>query len=722
MSQTHSGDHIISLTSNSGNTYPIVLPRSSTSIHTLQQAAASVCDIPQSALASLMLHYRDEEGDLVRMDTTAELVERLRELEARSEKLRLFVGQTSEGSAAAVSDADSDDSDSFVRVEASDFLPQADSPRSAHDTSAVLLTTTRALQAWDKVTESNVQFSRIELGADNVDAATVLPSLAAIPAATGVSPHHSPAQPAVESPSLADEAEGRSLSAEVHQPHSPDSLSIPARRLPPLRDARPQDDLSQSVPQLPAVSSPLSAPAQASALNRAVSARAVRLVAAERTWLNNAYRVLLPKLWRLCASWSRGVRRVDTAAASARPAVAVLAVMLVVALIGLKVAVVTRDNQPLQRSMWQLDARIRAIEEYGQRVLAEQRDTTDTVFTLGNQLSQSMAALRQHEERIESMERLLQQRRIVIDALQQQMKRYEAEVQLLRAELATTQQSQPASAQKHSSWLDDGWNVDASERMPRAEGRAEFVPVYDHSLEDFILSSVFDASPQEELQPYVTQTPGKQRKSETRRSTASSSLPSSALWGEPSRFSSSAAWSSPSSADSYSSAGSTRASSIASSSASSSSSSSSLFDSERKSARAERAERRERRKQEAEMSDSLWSFPAPDAESTHKPTAKATTSSRDSASASAAASASSCASAGSRSSSSCPTAADKPSKQHKSSSSSGDSSTCSNSAWKTQSRKGREKGIKQAAKKIGKALQEVNDAAKRVWKSWKSQW
>jgi len=839
----------------------ITLPSSSPTIDDLQHATASL----YSSLLSFTFQYRDDEGDWVRMDTTAELLEVLKEKAEAGEVLQLMLGQAYEDGAAVASDADSDDSDSFVRVEAADYMSPS-SAASPHNDKPVVPQSSQPAHA---VSEEEAQTPpTAPSSAESTEAGAAAPSQPSTPPAATVTVTAQPAQPAMEllahpaaptQPAVVPGAQEEAAQKKSRQREAEDGgdseaesfnnllrtanpfvvfssakreevraarPSLSARQvttelaalwaeLPPAErevyelaakrlrlDARREADLhpgggaafdadlmqareiaarkgarlalkarirqrnalrdaeqdekqpqpepvqpaaapappSTAAPHAPAVVRPRKA-AQAPAFARPLVANVNRKLGEVKRvvnrvghrWLSDAQRVATPRLIQLWAALSAAVRTVK-GVASTRPSVLVIGLVVVLSLLGMKAAVGRRGvGGSVQRwvpdpAVQRLEARIKTIESYGQKLLADHTDTTDTIFTLGTQLSQSTrridtidAALDAMEPVVQAMSAKLQLQQITINAFQAHLEAYARNMQQLRADVdkltaeQTTQQWSHTKAHKGRSWQDDDeWPPlpqKVAESVKKRDSRSsELASLYDDTIDELILASVFGSSPQEELQPFNSQQSSEQYKSETRRSTTAKSSPSSAVWGEPSRFATSAAWSSPSSAHSHASAGSTYASSSSASSAPSS-----LFESERKSARAERAERRERRKQEKEKVDSVWTFPGLEDKAQHKPAAATAPPPPPPASTSSSTHSSSCSRSSARNDN------NKPS-HHKKSDWWSSSSSSSQQSKKERGLKDVSKKIGKAAQKMTKALQTVNDAAKRVWKTWKSQW
>ena len=698
------------------------LDLSNTDIITLQRATADLYRLLPSSLSSLTFQYRDEEGDLVRMDTTAELVEVMKEKAEAGGTLLLIVGQASDD-AAAMSDGDSD-SDSFVRVEASDYMSPPSTARSYSDSPITPPSPQAELAARDPESQ-RPQAAPTQPDDDKAEEAATAPVLPLNPPSAAATAAVQPTvQAVVDSPpqphDAGEAAASPLVAAEAHQhaevdEKQPQPEAVRARSAsgPPFIIEPPPPILvrRRKGAQTPAFARPLVAN-----INRMLC-EAKRVVnCAGQCWMNDVQSVVGPKVTQLRTALSHSMTAVSNAA-SARPNMVVVAAVLLMLLGGALAASHTmastnsraQTGRPFAK---RLEARIERIERYGQKLLAEHSDTTDTLFTLGGQLSQSV-------KRIEALEAQLQQQQRSIDSLQSVLSLYIQEVEQLKTDAdsryaeQTTQQRAHTKAHKGRSWLMEDWPLKEAEPLKQGNSDGKIVRKYEDSVNHWM--SAFDSSPQEELQPFNSQQPTEQRQSEIRRASTSSKAPSSALWGEPSRFAtsvSSVAWSSPSSAQAYSSVGATYAgSSSSSSSVSASSASSSLFDSERKSARTERAERRERQKRERELTNSIWSFPTLEDDEPYKPATPTSPPAATSTSASAFTTATkSC-------TSSCSSSRDEPKpSQHKPDRRSGSCTGYKGSG------KAHEKSLKQVGKKIGKALQTVNDAAKRVWKAWKSQW
>ena len=737
--------------------HTIQLPTPNPTITTLHHAASTLYSLPHHPAPALTFHYRDEEGDLVRMDTTAELVEVLKEKAEAGERLLLIVGQASEDVAAAVSDADSDDSDSFVRVDATDFMPYSPSAAtSSHSSSyavpqsaqgggrTVSEPETRSqqlMQTTTDVTEVTANdFTQPSNPSSAATTATVQP--AAQPAVNSELQSSDATEQSATSSAETEVKKDADIDEKQQQPEPVQPLVAPK---PPLASASPPAAVIR--PRRSAATPAFMRPLVASANSQLSQVRRVVNRVGHR-WLSEVQTVLTPRMTQLWAALSGGMLAVKSVM-SARPRVLLFAVVLVMALLWAKSQVLVSRGRA-DPSVARLEARINAIEKYGQKLLADSRDTTDTIFTLGNQLSQATQRIDSMQAELLTMERerdevrryahraaeasdetaawlsqyaqplhtVVQEQQLTFKTLQQQLNEFIGQLDQLKAAIDNHKpppQQQPSAhskpTHKRRSWLDNDWPQKAD--VATDSYRSDVASLYDDSIEDLILASVFefDSSAQEELQPYNNQQSSKQRKSDTRRAAVAPDSPSSALWGEPSRFATSVAWSSPTSAQSYSSAGLSY-----SSSSSSSASSTAVASSGSKSARAERAERRERRKQDRENVDSLWSLPSlgefakPAAAATPPPPPASTTST----------STSSCTS--SRSS----TCADKHS-HHKSKPDKSDrhssSSTCASQPHHYSKKSDQDKkSLKNVGKKIGKALQTVNDAAKRVWKAWKSQW
>ena len=686
------------------------LPTSNPTIDTLKHATADLYSLPSHTLASLTYQYHDDEGDLVRMDTTAELVEVLKERAEMGTPLVLMVGQTGDEGLAALSDADSDDSDSFVRVEASDF--QSDSPSSAANSHSNLAIRPHLLQAERAVSEPESRSPQTASpAADNTELAATAPTQ---PTSTHPAVFTPAIQPATQP--LADSPSQLEATQQIVPPHSEANAQNDAKheeRQPQHGAVRPMMAVNQpfTVPlvSLPFVRRHNSAPAASdahpitAAVNRKLGAFKRLVNCVGQRWTSEVRRVVKPRLRRAWAVLSESARAVkDT---FSREIVFILGVKFLI--VGIGLCLTSWYMAPATEiSPKSLEARVKTIErriEYsGQNVLA------DNDFAM-----QSLEAMYTMANKIVRLEAQVEQQQLTIDSLSTQLNRDVSHLTSLidqRFTELSTQQWASTKPYKGRSWFDDEWQ---SGQVKTADKRATYASLYDDNIDDLLLESVFGESPQDELKAYKQ--PAKQRKSDTRRSSVASKSPSSAVWSEPALFATSAAWSSTSpSAESYAAASSTYASSQSSSLSSSASASSSLYDSERKSARSERADRRERRRQERDAANSPWSFSHFDDERSDKPAA-ATSDSQ-----------SQTQPADTHSFSSCrrsTTHDDQPSNHHKPTDCYSSTTSCSNSGSKSGHKRGKaEKSLKAVGKKIGKALQTVNDAAKRVWKAWKSQW
>ena len=733
------------------------------------------------------------------MDTTAELVEVLKEKAAAGETLLLLVGgqASDEIESPGVSDADSDDSDSFVRVEASDFMPPSMHSAVA-SSSGNSPPVSQPTQTSTAISGSTAQLPQVvQVGADKVEVTATVPLQPYQPPTTaGTATIQPAAQPVVSAPTEPEAAEqlvaattaesGAKQSVQQDEKEQqPAMIQQVDRCMPAPRRAHDDTELRDydAVPPMfrrrrRAAQSAASARQLVATVNGKLSAmkRAVNRVGDR--WISEARTVLTPRLVQLWAALSEAMRAVR-GAVSARPSLVVVAVVLGLLLLGANVAVKrgglfsSMHRRGPHSTVTRLEERVATIEQYGRQLLADHSDTTEAIATLRDELahayqysygfefelnklanvvwdhkraaesSSTAAILDQLSQQLLALETQVEQQQSTINALQFQLNL--AEVERLNDEATaqaakhntehSTQQSTHTTAHKRHSWLVDNWlaTMEAAQPVKQDDDNSptDFAStLYVDSIDDLLFAaSIFsDVSPQEELQPFAAKQPTNHKaKSQALRAAAASNSPSSALWGEPSRFSSSsAAWSTPSSAESYASAGSTYASSSASTSLSSlpsaSSSYSSLFDSERKSARVERAERRERRKQEKEMAESLWTFPHLDTDALSKKAAAASPTTPPIPSSTSTSSSPLSRSSSSRSSTRHP---DKLSTSHHSTKRDKPTTTASTcgSQWSEPSNnKKKDKSLKNVGKKIGKALQTVNDAAKRVWKAWKSQW
>ena len=730
---------LLLVTENQKTVHAIALSATSPSITALQRATAEALSLPASTFPSLTFHYRDEEGDEVRMDTTAELVEVLREKAAAGEPLLLVAGLVNHDAAAAVSDADSDDSDSFVRVEASDCMA-SHSPSSAAGLGSTSPAVPSSPHAGRSVSEPEAQSQLAPTVVDETQVADASPATQpSSPPAASVTPAIAAVvRPAVDSPSqpkdVAQQAPAPLTEAEVKQEADVDEkqqqpISVQPSSIPPnpsapalCRNSSPPELARHyKVAQTPAFARPFVAN-----VNRQLRKARLLVDTVGHRWLADVQRVAVPRLRQVGAVSLEGLRVVTSAVWAWRGLSTFVAGLVIVSL--LLGCTVEMGRQTIQKE-WvhrqqRLSPYLRTLAWTAITAEQEQQATDD--WNKLDFAATFVAWLDPTHQRLQTMEAQLHQQQLEIHVLRQQLDLYKAEVELLVADSMAKPTAGPSTQQwTHGkshigrSWLADNEREKEAAYGKKRDSRTEPASLYGDSIDDMILASVFGLS--KEVQQYETQQPTEQRnsKTETRRSTTASSSPSHALWGEPSRLASSAAWSSPSAAYSHASAGATHSTS-ASSTSSSASASSALYDTERQSARAERAERRERRRQEREreevereMADSIWAMGEP-ADETHykskKPAAAAATTSS--------AAASSSHSHSSTSTSSRSHRADKAS-PHRSDwwTNSGSSSSCGKHSHKTK-----EKALKHVGKKIGKALQTVNDAAKRVWKAWKSQW